>query len=140
MRIFLPALALLGGSCGSSITTSSSEPTLPPIVYSGWATAQQNLESYVGEGALRISPETFRWVQRPNPVPCPPDPAPRYQGRFGPDNPDGPTIEWSHPGVITHESRHAILWVLGDPRWVCVGHEDPNEPVNFREECRKSGA
>jgi hypothetical protein len=136
MRIVLVALAVLCASCGSSITTSPSETTLPPIVYSGWTAAQRNLESYVGEGALGVSPENFRWIQRADLVPCPPDLAPHYQGCFGPDNPAGPTIEWSHPGVITHESQHAILWALGDSRWVCVGHDDPDEPVNFREECR----
>lgn len=142
MRIVLcaVALALLCGSCGSSITTSASEPTLSPLIYSGWAAAQSNLQSYVADRALGVSPEGFRWIQRPAPVACPPDPEPRYQGCFGPDNPAGPTIEWSHPGVLTHESQHAILWALRDARWVCVGHEDPNEPVNFRQECRRGGS
>jgi hypothetical protein len=136
MRNVSAVLVLLGAACGHSLTTSSSEPALSPPIYSAWTAAQHNLESYVGDKALGVSPERFHWIQRPGAVPCPPDPAPRYHGCFGPDNPDGPTIEWSHSGVLTHEAQHAILWALHDPRWVCVGHEDPEEPVNFREECR----
>ena len=111
----------------SSPTAASVSPTLPPVVYAEWDIALKNLGSYVGDRAHSVSPETFLWKEQPGKLPCPPSYEPRFNGCFHPDGLGGPRIEWDRaaPSILHHESGHAILWALKDPRWDCFEHDDP---------------
>jgi len=119
----------------SPLATSISSP-LPPVVSLEWTIAQKNLVAYVGDRAHSVMPEMFLWQEHPAKFPCPPIDEPRFSGCFHPDGLDGPRIEWDRaaPSILRHESGHAILWALDDPRWDCFEHDHP-EYSNYEPAC-----
>jgi hypothetical protein len=131
----LPLLAALACTNDSPVSTSSS-PQLSPLIYAEWAIAQRNLAPYVGDRAQSVMPDIFVWSERPGKLPCPPSDEPRFDGCFHPDAVGGPRIEWDRhaPSILHHESGHAILWALGDPRWDCYEHGNPAD-ANYEPDC-----
>ena len=130
-------LVLITLACtNTSPTATPISPPLPPVVSTEWAIAQKNLVAYVGDRAHSIVPEMFVWKEHPGRLPCPPSNEPRFNGCFHPDAPGGPRIEWDRaaPSILHHESGHAILWALENPRWDCFEHDDLAFP-NYEPAC-----
>jgi hypothetical protein len=121
-------LVLITFACtNTSPTATSISSPLSPVVYTEWAIAQKNLVAYVGDRAHSVMPEMFLWKEHLGKFPCPPIDEPRFNGCFHPDALGGPRIEWDRaaPSILHHESGHAILWAVQDPRWDCFEHDDP---------------
>ncbi len=129
-------LVLITVACTDTSPVSPTATSLPQVVYSEWEIAQKNVETYVGERAHSVSPELFLWKELPGKLPCPPNDEPRFSGCFHPNGVGGPRIEWDRaaPSILHHESGHAILWALQDPRWDCFEHDDPADP-NYEPAC-----
>jgi len=121
----------------TSSTATSVSSSLPPVVSTEWAIGQNTLVAYVGDRAYSIVPEVFHWKELEGKFPCPPSQEPRFNGCFHPDAAGGPRIDWDRaaPSILRHESGHAILWALEDPRWDCFEHDDPANP-NYEPACR----
>jgi len=128
-------LVTLGCTNTSPIATSTSS-LVPLVVYTEWAVAQENLVAYAGDRGRTVIPEMFIWQERPGKLACPPIAEPRFNGCFHPDASGGPRIEWDRaaPSILRHESGHAILWALEDPRWDCFEHDDPSSS-NYEPAC-----
>jgi len=135
MRRFLLLGLLFLASCSRTQLSPSEPPPISETVRAEWVIAQEKVVTLAGPRASAICPEAFQWREHVGMFVCPPSSALK-QGCFGPDAPGGPRVDWdtTAPSIVRHESGHAILWALGDPRWDCFEHNDPGNP-NFEERC-----
>jgi len=90
------------------------------MVLEGWRRAQEELlelDPPLRSDPRRVSPQWFTWVEQTRRHRC-----------FGVEGADGcfstdRVIQYrAEMWVIVHESRHAIAFAAGDPRWRDIGH------------------
>lgn len=125
----LAIIAVIGG-CNRAPTS----PTSPEEVRldSLWREGQQALaqlgREWVAAGGrplagdvFSLGPEHFRFVRHREPLAVKGEPVAGY---FDPATRTVHYQESLADGAIPHEAGHAILYVLGDPRWRCVFHGD----------------
>ncbi len=102
----------------------SPSKNLDPIILEMWAIAQERLASdlpnITGDPYL-IKPQDFRWELMDGLFTC--SPTEGTAGCFS--YRDRRIRVWlKRVGAVIHESKHAILFGLGDVRWHCYEHPD----------------
>lgn len=83
-----------------------------------WALGQAGLAEFVGARAYLVHSDQFRLKKRSGPFTCG-----STKNAWGCFWAPQAVIEWYDVRILEHESKHAILWKLGDRRWRCVDHE-----------------
>ena len=98
---------------------------LDPVIREMWAIAQErlleDLPDITGD-PFSINAEDFRWELMGGMFKC--GSTPETAGCFSYKK-RRIRVWLERPGAVIHESKHAILFDLGDSRWQCFEH--PNE-------------